>query len=135
MQVAAAFGIAKGDPVVMRHQLLLLDGEPVELVWSYYPVDIARGTRLAEDGRIRGGAATVLTELGFPPRNAVDQVGARLATVEEFVALKLPASMPVLRQFRVVSSDSGRPVEATIMVKAGHRYEIQYTLPAESGTT
>ncbi|MEV4625475.1 UTRA domain-containing protein [Micromonospora sp. NPDC049523] len=33
MQVAAAFGINKGEPVVMRHQSLLLDGEPVELVW------------------------------------------------------------------------------------------------------
>jgi GntR family transcriptional regulator len=41
-QVAAAFGIATGAPVVMRHQLLLLDGEPAELVWSYYPLEIAR---------------------------------------------------------------------------------------------
>jgi GntR family transcriptional regulator len=50
--------------------------------------------------------------------------------VEEFVALRLPEDMPVLRQFRVVFSDHCRPVEATVMIKAAHQYEIQYELPA-----
>jgi GntR family transcriptional regulator len=128
-QVASAFGVEVHSLVVGRHQLLLLDEEPAELVWSYYPVDIARGTRLAEPKKIRGGTPAVLAELGFPLRQAVDQVGARLATVDEFVALKLPMDMPVLRQFRVVYSDDDRPVEATVMVKAGQQYEIQYQLP------
>lgn len=131
-QVAAAFGLERGAVVAMRHQLLLLNGKPAELVWSYYPVDIARGTRLAENRKIRGGSPAALAALGFPLRNAVDQVGTRLATVDEFVALKLPEDMPILRQFRVVYSDGGRPVEATVMVKAGQQYEVQYELP-ESG--
>ena len=128
-QVAAAFGLDGQALVVARHQLLLLDGEPAELVWSYYPTDIARGTPLAEMKRIKGGTPAALAQLGFPLRHAVDQVGARLATVEEFLALKLPEDMPVLRQFRVVYSDNDRPVEATIMVKASQQYEIQYELP------
>jgi GntR family transcriptional regulator len=111
--------------------VLLLDGEPAELVWHYYRTDLARGTRLAENRKIRGGTPAVLAELGCPPRSAVDQVQARLATVEEFTALKLPEDMPVLRQFRVVFTDENRPVEATVMVKAGHLYELQYGLPGE----
>ncbi|HEY0698436.1 MAG TPA: GntR family transcriptional regulator [Micromonospora sp.] len=130
-QPAAAFGIAKGDPVVLRHQILSLDGEPAELVWSYYPVDIARGTQLTEHRLIKGGTPRLLTDLGFPPRRAVDQVSPRMATVEEFVALRLPADLPVLRQFRVVFSDDKRPVEATVIVTAGHLYEAQYVLPEE----
>lgn len=129
-QVAAAFGLELGAPVVVRHQLLSLDGDPAELVWSYYTTDVARGTRLAENRKIRGGTPTVLADLGFPMRNAVDQVLARLATVDEFIALKLPEDMPVLRQLRVVFTDNQRPIEVTVMVKAGQHYEIQYELPA-----
>jgi GntR family transcriptional regulator len=128
-QPAAAFGLSRGDHVLVRHQLLSLDGEPAELVWSYYPVDIARGTPLAENRLIKGGTPRLLTDLGHPPRRAVDQVSPRMATSEEYVALKLPADLPVLRQFRVVYSDDDRPVEATVMVKAGHLYEVRYALP------
>lgn len=130
-QVAAAFGLAPGTPVVTRYQVLLLDGEPAELVWSHYPTDIARGTPLAGHRRIKDGSPAALAALGYPLRNAIDQVGARLATVEEFVALKLPEDMPVLRQFRVVFSDDRRPVEVTVMIKAAQQYEIQYELSAE----
>lgn len=132
-QVAAAFGLAQGALVVLRHQLLLLDGEPAELVWSYYPLSIAQGTALAADRRMPGGSSTVLTALGLPPRNAVDQVSARLATVDEFVRLRLPRTMPVLRQFRVVFTDGQRPIEVTVMIKAGQQYEVQYELLGPAG--
>ena len=127
-QVAAAFGVDTETLVVVRHQLLLLDGEPAELVWSYYPADIARGTRLAERRKIPGGSPKILAELGYPLADAVDQIGTRLATVEEFIALKLPEDMPVLRQLRVVFTKEQQPVEVTVMVKAGQQYEIQYQL-------
>ncbi|GAB1643966.1 GntR family transcriptional regulator [Krasilnikovia sp. MM14-A1259] len=128
-QVAAAFGIAPEDPVVLRHQLLLLDDRPAELVWSHYPVDIARGTDLADHRRIKGGSPATLASLGHPLRNAVDQVSARFATVAEFVALRLPEDVPVLRQFRVAFDHAGRAVEATIMIKSAQQYEVQYDLP------
>jgi GntR family transcriptional regulator len=129
-QVAAAFALAKGEAVVMRHQLLLLDDEPAELVWTYYLTAVARGTALAEMRRIKGGSPTVLASLGFPLRTTVDQVATRFATVAEFVALKLPADIPVLRQFRVAYTDNLRPVEVTVMIKAGQQYEVQYNLSA-----
>lgn len=127
-RVATAFGLSPGEPVIVRKQLLLLDGEPAELVRNHYPLDIARGTPLEQNRRIKGGSPVVLAEQGLRPVRAVDHVLPRLATVEEFVALKLPEDMPVLRQFRVVYATDGRPVEASIMVKAGQRYEVEYEL-------
>jgi GntR family transcriptional regulator len=129
-QVAAAYGLERDQTVVMRKQLLLLDGEPAELVKLYYRTDLARGTALAENRKIKGGTPAVLAELGYPLRNAVDQVGTRLASVEEFTALRLPQTMPILRQFRVVYSDNERVVEVAVLVKAGQSYELQYELPA-----
>lgn len=130
--VRAALGLLEGDSAVCRRQLISIDGEPAELVSSYYPLDIARGTALAEPRRIRGGTPTLLPALGFPPRRSVDRVSARIATQEQYAALRLPGDLPVLRTLRTVFGDGNRPIEVTVMVKAGHLYELQYEFAPES---
>ncbi|WP_171167211.1 GntR family transcriptional regulator [Streptomyces sp. I05A-00742] len=127
--IAEVLGLPEDGAVVARKRIMLLDDEPAELVHSYYPADLARGTRLTDRRRIPGGSPTLLAELGFPPREFTDRVSVRPPTAEEFVALELPGEVPVLRTFRVVRSDHGRPIEATVMVKAGHLYELEYRLP------
>lgn len=129
--VAAALGLQPGDGAVLRHQLLSIDDEPAELVASYYPLEIARGTALAERRRIPGGTPALLAELGFQPRASVDRISARIATQEQYRALRLPGDLPVLRTLRVVHGDHGRPIEATVMVKASHLYEVQYAFVPE----
>jgi GntR family transcriptional regulator len=52
-------------------------------------------------------------------------VAARLPTTEELETLELPIDVPVLRQFGVVYSAT-RAVEAAILIKGAHRYEVQY---------
>ncbi|MFJ3923659.1 GntR family transcriptional regulator [Streptomyces sp. NPDC090022] len=129
--IAAALALAPGTPVVVRRQLITIDGEPAELVSSYYPLDVAQGTALAEARRIRGGTPTLLAALGFPPRLSVDRISARIPTRLEHAALRLPGDLPVLRTLRAVYSDDHRPIEATEMVKAGHLYELQYEFTPE----
>ncbi|RZU37432.1 GntR family transcriptional regulator [Streptomyces sp. BK022] len=129
--VAAALRIAGDETVILREQVLTLDDEPVELVKSYYPMAVARGTAITEKRKIRGGTPALLAELGFPPRTSVDRVSARVPTQEQYRALRLPSDLPVLRTLRVVFSDEERPIEATVMVKAGHLYELQYEFSAE----
>ncbi|MFG3098214.1 GntR family transcriptional regulator [Streptomyces sp. NPDC048202] len=129
--VAAALRISGDETVILREQILTLDDEPVELVKSYYPMAIARGTAITEKRKIRGGTPALLAELGFPPRTSVDRVSARVPTQEQHRALRLPSDLPVLRTLRVVFSDDERPIEATVMVKAGHLYELQYEFTAK----
>ncbi|MDM4721179.1 GntR family transcriptional regulator [Micromonospora sp. WMMA1363] len=130
VQVAAAFGIDPGEPVVRRQQLLTLDGQPVELVWTFYPVALARGTPLTARRLIKGGAPAVLAELGVEPASIEDVISTRPPTSEEFVALALPTEVPILRTFRVVVAATGDVVECQLMVKAGHRHEVRYRWPA-----
>lgn len=125
--VAEAFGLQEQEAVVLRHRLMSLDGEPVELSWSYYPLALATGTALAERRRIKGGAAALLAELGHAPVAYREIVTARLPTTAELELLELPDDVPVLRQHRVLFDGDGQPVEATIMVKGGHRYEERIT--------
>ncbi|MFH8436628.1 GntR family transcriptional regulator [Streptomyces sp. NPDC018007] len=131
--VADALALPSGGTAVLRHQLLSIDDEPAELVASYYPLDIAEGTALTEPRRIPGGTPTLLASLGYPPRLSVDRVSARVATQEQYRLLRLPGDLPVLRTLRVVFSDDDRPIEATVMVKAGHLYEVQYAFTPQSG--
>ncbi|MFF5204903.1 GntR family transcriptional regulator [Streptosporangium sp. NPDC000396] len=124
--VAAALALDDGELVVMRHGLLLHDGDPVELSWSYYPLSIAAGSPLAGRGKIRGGAPQALTDLGFPQRHFQDRLSVRQPTTEEVEGLDLPTDVPVFRQFRVIYSNNNRPVEVSILIKGGHLYELSY---------
>ncbi|KUL32050.1 GntR family transcriptional regulator [Streptomyces regalis] len=129
--VSSALDLAESETALLRHQLLSIDGEPVELVKSYYPLALARGTAIMDKRKIRGGTPALLAELGHPPRLSVDRVSARVPTQEQYQALNLPSDLPVLRTLRVVYSDDERSVEVTVMVKAGHLYELQYEFMPE----
>ncbi|MFF4831566.1 GntR family transcriptional regulator [Streptomyces sp. NPDC001315] len=129
--VRTALSLPEDATALLRSQIVLVDDEPAELVKSYYPLDIARGTALTDRRRIKGGTPALLAELGYPPRQSVDRVSARIPTQEQYQALHLTSGMPVLRTLRVVHSDHERPVEATVMVKAGHLYEVRYEFVPE----
>ncbi|MDI5982150.1 GntR family transcriptional regulator [Amycolatopsis magusensis] len=129
--VAAGLGLDNTGTAVLRQRLLLRDGEPVELSYSYYPADIATGTALARPAKIPGGAPQILTDLGLPQRTFTDLITARAPTSNEVTLLDLPASVPVIRQFRVIHTDDQRPVEASVLIKGAHRYQLRYSDNAE----
>lgn len=124
--VRDAFGLDDDGTAVLRRQVMYLDDEPCELVEVYFPLDLARGTPIAERRRIKGGAGRVLAEAGLPSLRCVDKVAARWPTPQQQRALKMPTKLPVLRQFRVTYSVDDRPIQAEFMIKAGHLYELEY---------
>lgn len=124
--VASALNLGDKGTAILRHRLALHDGEPLELSWSYYPIEIAAGSPLAGRAKIRGGAPQALADLGYRQSYFTDQVSARLPTTEEFEGLALPDDVPVMRQFRVIYSDDDRPVEVSILIKGAHLYELMY---------
>ncbi|WP_062214655.1 GntR family transcriptional regulator [Streptomyces sp. NBRC 109706] len=123
-RVAEALG---EETVIRRKRLGLLDGEPAEVTYSYYPASWARGTELAQRRKIRGGSPRVLAELGHrlaPPQ--VDEVSARWATPEEYELLQLPGDVPVFDVFRMVPDSEGVAVEVTELIKPGHIFKLGY---------
>lgn len=125
--VADIFG---EGPVILRYRMMRYDGEPVELSWSYYSADLVRGTDLARTKKIRGGAPRVLAELGERQERVRDWMSARQPDEQEAVLLEIPRGVPVLEQFRVIYSVNDRPVEVSLLVKAGHRYRLETETPA-----
>ena len=117
-------------PAVLRFRMMRFDGDPVELAWSYYPAGLARGTALARNRNIKGGAPRVLAELGEAQERVKDHLSARQPDTEETELLEIPKGVPVLEQFRVIYSVNNRPVEVSMLVKAGHRYRLETETPA-----
>lgn len=127
--VSQALNLGSEARVVVRRRVILLDGTPVELADSYYPVDIARGTSLAEHRKIKGGAPRVLAELGHQSKAADEYVTARLPLDRERELLAIGKHEPVLTMTRAIRSGT-RPIEVTemTMVAAGRRLHYELTV-------
>lgn len=128
--VASALDVPAGQNVIVRRRVILLDEHPVELTDSYYPLRIARGTALAEPRKIRGGAVTLLAELGCAPHTVQEDVTARMPSAEESVALAIGEHEPVLVLVRRTLTDGGLPVEVSVatMPARGRHFTYQTTV-------
>jgi len=127
-EVAAALSLAAGEKVAVRRRVILLDGEAIELADSYYPLAIARGTALLEKKKIKGGAPTLLAELGYRPSRVSEDLEFRSAGDSERTTLSLPEGSSVLTLLRTTTAEDGSPFEVQFMVmKAPRRlhYEIE----------
>ncbi|MFL4904857.1 GntR family transcriptional regulator [Streptomyces sp. MMS24-I2-30] len=128
VEVARALRLEEGGTAMLRSRIGFLDDQPAELVHSYYPMELARGTRLADHRLIPGGSPALLQGMGYPTRSQDDAVAARPATTEEYVALEIPRDVPVIEVFRIVYSDNEKPIEVTLLTKPAHRFKMGYRI-------
>ncbi|MCX4909003.1 GntR family transcriptional regulator [Streptomyces sp. NBC_00878] len=126
--VAELFGLSEGEAVVVRRRVMYLGDEPSELTDTYYPVDIARGTRLAGTAKIRGGAVTLLAELGYVGVRVREDVVARMPSAEERDVLRTASDEPVLELTRLTLDRDGRPIQVDRMVMPAHRQQLRYEM-------
>ncbi|WHM30250.1 GntR family transcriptional regulator [Streptomyces sp. BPPL-273] len=127
-EVARALRLEGGGTAMLRSRIGFLDGQPAELVHSYYPIELAHGTRLGDRRLIPGGSPALLEEMGYPTRSQDDAVAARPATTEEYEALEIPRDVPVIEIFRIVYSDDENPIEVTLLTKPAHRFKMGYRI-------
>lgn len=112
--VREALSLRPGDQVVVRRRLILLDEQPVELADSYYPAAIAGATALAGTTRIRGGAVTLLAQLGHAPAEFVEEIVARMPDEQETAVLHVEGYEPLIVLGRLSRDAAGRPVEYAV---------------------
>ncbi|GAA2618631.1 hypothetical protein GCM10010411_62640 [Actinomadura fulvescens] len=115
---------------MVRRRTMLLEDRPVELTDSWYPTDIAAGTALAEAGKIKGGAVTLLADLGYAVYEAREEIEVRGATSQEAAELRLPAGAPVIILRRTSLTADEKPFEASVMVMVPEGRRLRYRLIA-----
>lgn len=129
--VAHALSVKEGSPVVVRRRVIELDGVPVELADTYYPVEIARGTALAKPQKIKGGAVSLLAALGHEAARVREDVSARMPTHAELAQLEAAGDEPVIVLRRLTLDADGRPVQADVMVAPSAVRHLQYELKVD----
>lgn len=130
--VRSALSLAPGAAAVIRRRTMLLDGQPVELTDSWYPAEIAEGTALAAPGKIRGGAVTLLADMGYAVHEAREDIVFRSATGDEAAELGLSPGTPVIVLSRTCLNADGVAFEASVMVMVAEGRHLRYRLVAGS---
>ncbi len=124
--VADTLGLETGARTVVRRRRYVLDGKPVLLSVSYFPAEVAGGTRIEQVDTGPGGAYARLADAGQPPEWFQEDVTARMPTPEETERLQLPAGTPVLVIHRTVWGPDGRSLELNAMVGDAGSYVLRY---------
>lgn len=128
--VADALNLSPGELAILRSRAIHLDGQPIEIADSWYPLSVAQGTPLAEPRKIRGGAVTLLTDLGYTPHEAREDISVRASDADEAHELNIPEGDPLIVLFRTTLTSSGMPFEVAVMrmVAAGRHLRYRLTV-------
>jgi GntR family transcriptional regulator len=111
--IAARLGLPAGERVVVRRRLRWLDGKPHDLNDTYYPAEIADGTRIAHPSDVAEGTIAYMAELGYVQVRFTDEVAARMPVPAEARELRMAAGVPLLVQYRAGYTED-RPVKVTV---------------------
>jgi GntR family transcriptional regulator len=130
--VAEKLDVAAGEAVVVRRSQYFIGDVPWQLINSYYPSDIAKGSALEQAGEIAAGSVGLLSELGYPQAGFVDEIGARMPNAREFDFFKLASGIPVIVVNRT-SYSVDRPIRLTRYIYRADRVRLLHvegTIPA-----
>jgi GntR family transcriptional regulator len=121
--VAEKLDLSAGDSVVVRRSQYFIGEVPWQLIHSYYPSDLAKGTALEQAGEIKSGSVGLLTELGYPQQGFVDEIGARMPNAREFDFFKLVSGTPIIVVNRT-SYTTDRPIRLTRYIYRADRVRL-----------
>lgn len=124
--IAARLQLTPGDEIVARLRVIQVDGERVRTNDSYYPRDVVEGSSILDPCDIARGTNQVLTELGHEQVHRLNEMIARMPTLDEANRLQLPPGTPVAVLTVTGYDKNGRPVRCTENVLRGDRNTIVY---------
>jgi GntR family transcriptional regulator len=127
---AAELQIEEGTPVVIRHQQRRIDGTPMSLQTSFYPMDLVHkgARRLIEPAVIEGGAVVYLAgHLGIRQAGYEDRIRVRAPSQLEIAFFRLPLDgrTPVFEVFRVGFDEEERRFRLMVTVYPTDRNQLR----------
>jgi GntR family transcriptional regulator len=126
-EVAAILGLKANDPVLVRRRVLYANDEPTQMADSYYPWQIAKGSKdLLKRDSGQGGSYGRLAELGYGPVRFTEDVTVRMPDDIEQRVLELEATQPVFEIWHVAYAADDTPVEVCVHVMPGYLWNLRY---------
>lgn len=132
-EIAERLHLDEDTPSVLRREnVFWADDDPVYRVTTYVPWTIAEGTGLLEpEVPHQYGIHGVLEDQGYPMARLEDSATARMPTLAEKDALRLPSGVPVIDLLHISVRSDGEPYEATRFVMRGDMSSLTYDVPVE----
>ncbi|MEU7478914.1 GntR family transcriptional regulator [Lentzea sp. NPDC042327] len=124
--IAKALDLDDGARVVVRRRRYLVDGKPVQLATSFYPLALVAGSAITEINTGAGGTYARLTELGHEPTRFLEELRTRMPRESERDALELAQGTPVILIARTAFTSDNRPVEVNEMTLDSAAYVVAY---------
>ncbi|WP_028934340.1 GntR family transcriptional regulator [Pseudonocardia spinosispora] len=128
--VAERLDIEPHADVVLRGELLVVNGDLMGTSDRYFPLAIAEGTAIAEAQPVPGGILALIEDPDGPIRRtmerSVDEITSRLPTEREAAKLGIPRSLPVSRLLRTGYDTTGTAIEVREALGVADRYEFRY---------
>ncbi|GAB2469412.1 GntR family transcriptional regulator [Streptomyces incanus] len=127
-RVASVLGLPKRAEVLMRRFLVEEEGEPVELVSSYFPAGLVEGTDLERAETLNGSTREHLEarkKVRFD--HVTERVSARLPEHAEAELLDLPDGVPVLSVLVVACDASGQALQVSDVLLPADRQDLEDT--------
>jgi GntR family transcriptional regulator len=131
-ELAELLELPQGSEVVIRKRLQLIDDEPAVIATSYYPLWLAKGTALEDDGPIPTGPDALIESLGYEFGNCTEVFRARMPLAEEARLLRLDAGVPIIRVLRTDYDATGKPLQVADDLYGADRHEIAVTWNSDS---
>jgi len=125
--VAKCLKLDENASTVLRGVLRYVDDSPWSIQNTWYPMDIAEGTRIIEPFDIEEGTTRYLDSLGFKQVGYWDEWTTRMPTPEESRRLEIGPGTPVMVCYRT-GFTAERPIRVTETIFAGDRNRIVYEI-------
>lgn len=124
--IATRLDLPEGQLIVARRRVRSINGEPVNINDSHYPLEIVKDSPIMSPADISRGTNQTLADLGYPQDRALDEFFVRMPTPDEIHRLRLEAGTPVAIHIVTGYTSEGRPVRCTWNVLPGDRHVIVY---------
>jgi GntR family transcriptional regulator len=130
-KIAHLLSLEPGQMVIQIRRTRLANGSPLTLMVNYLPSALVPGFA---DTEMHGESLYEVLRLqyGLSPTEAVDTVETRPASETESERLKIDAWEPVLVVTRLSYLSDRRPLEVSVAVSGGARYEYKVRLHNEA---
>lgn len=129
-RIADLLAVPYRSKVFLRRRVITYDGEPSEMGSLWLPLALSEGTDLTSAEPLTQGVRRHLeSRKGVTFDHVVEQIAARMPSVEEVKTLRMSRGVPVLVVYATVREASGHPLLAVEAVLPADRHELEDAYP------
>ena len=124
--IASRLKVDVGTVVVARRRIRYINGQPVNINDSHFPLDTVKDSAIMSPADVKVGTNQLLADLGYPQTRAVDEIYVRMPTPDQIHRLDLGPGTPVAVHYVTGYMADDRPVRCTINVLPGDLHRIVF---------